>query len=251
MLTRNCGKLICAIVVIGCALPARAVGQDFRVESEVSLRDNKKPFSENLTLFANDMVYDFLLTKPEEITIFDPAGGKFVLLDPARKLKLTIAREDILSLIAKLKASEYGTKDPFLFAPLFNVGFDQQNSWVTLTSSRITYRVKGLVPKDPGVVYQYRRFADWYARLNATVPGNMPPFARIEMNKEIAIRGFIPEQVELTLKSRGRTPKKTELVSRHLVVWQLSNRDRDKIESAEAYKSSFRPATFKEYHGLK
>jgi hypothetical protein len=128
------------------------------------------------------------------------------------------------------------------------LSFDEQSDWLTLSSKVLTYRMRGSAPKQASAVETYRQFADWYARLNATRPGNLPPFARLELNKATAARGLIPEEVELTVVPPNLlTGRKLVVRSHHLVNWLLSNTDRKRVDEAGKYLADFQTVGFREY----
>src|SRR6185436_19830728 len=95
---------VLGILALLLAGPLAAVAQDFRMDTEIYVDDDKKkpPASETLTIFKDGRVYDFVLTDPQEITIFDPQRGKFTLLDPVRKMKAEVATQDLLQFVLDL-----------------------------------------------------------------------------------------------------------------------------------------------------
>ena len=239
---------ILPVATLSLLIATASQAQDFRIESEIFIGTQKQPVSENLTLFKDGRVYDFMLGEPNEVTVYDSLEEEFVLLDPKRRVQSTMTCDNILAFVARLKTTARRNKEPFIFDPYFDIAYDAKGGWVTLSSSRIIYRVKGAKPSDPRVVVQYRRFADWYARLNCMVPGSMPPFARIEMNKAMALRDLIPQRVELTINPRPRsTAKKVNVSSRHLVTWELSKMDHSRIATANKFMDSFSKVHYNDF----
>ena len=178
-----------------------AVGQEvFRVETDIFVGKQTEAL-QYLTLFTNRTVYDFRVTKPEEITVYDWQRNRIVLLDPARKWKASVSTDEVLSFTAALKTHVTESNPVFYAAthPGFGETKEEADGWLTLGNKYVTYRFKGQQPKHPESVARYRDFADWSARLSAMRPGNLPPFARIETNKVIAERGWLPEEVERTI----------------------------------------------------
>ena len=57
---------------------ANLAAQEFGVETEVFTGENIEPFSESLTIFSGEVVYDFLLGASEEIAIFDMSRSRIV-----------------------------------------------------------------------------------------------------------------------------------------------------------------------------
>src|SRR5262245_28311693 len=94
-----------------CLIAASALAQDFRIDTEVFVRDQKEPVIETLTLFSDGRVYDFLIGA-QEITIFDPAHGHFTLLDPQRKLRCTVANQELLDYVLELNKAAIAQKVP-------------------------------------------------------------------------------------------------------------------------------------------
>lgn len=229
---------------------ARAQSDEFRIDTDVLLGNEKQPFAESVTVFTAGLVYDFPLMGPAEITVFDPARGRFVLLDPERQMKTTLTTQELLEFTAaiKVEAQERGG----VFAAAADSEFEEQaddgEGWLTLKGRLLAYRAKGQQPQSPSMAASYHDFADWYARLNATRPGSLPPFARIELNRALAHQGLIPEEVELTVSSPNRLlGRKTTIRSRHLPCWSLSNTDRKRIDTAGTYMAKFQAVSFQEY----
>jgi hypothetical protein len=243
-------RLRLLVGVFSLLLAASAVAEEFRVETDIFLGDQKEPLAQNVTLFSSGLVYDFPRTGPEEITVFDPSRGRFVLLDPKRKIKTTVTTQELLELAAAMKVHARELEGAFAFAanPEFDEEMDDNTGWLTLSSPLLTYRAHCTTPKLPSAVTSYRSFADWYARLNATRPGSLPPFARMELNRAIAQRDQVPEEVELTVEPKIRyVGRKLVVRSRHLFNWRLSNTDRKQIDQAGTHMADFEAVTVREY----
>lgn len=249
MLRLSPAILVAAVLGSTCGLESHA--QDFRMESWVYRGKEKEPVSESLTLFKGGMVYDFALPELNEITVFDPSHARFVLLDCKRQVKTVLTTVEILEWVEDLKLRQGSTKD-YLFEPKFEESYDAESRWIAMTGkddNPISYRAKLLDPRpaDAAYVKEYRRFADWYSRLNAAYKGNLHTLARIPLNKAIAERGGVPEEVELTISGWGGKAVR----SRHLFNWKLSATDLKRIEKAgdglSEYEnvslSKFRPNT--------
>jgi len=236
--------------MLSCWISGFAWADEFRVDTDIYVGNQKEPIAQNLTIFTSGLVYDFPLAGPEEITVFDPAHRRFVLLDCQRKVKTTLTTTEILEYAAAMKAQLLDVGGVFAFAanPQFERHVDEENGRLTLSSDLMTYRTKGAKPKLESAVSGYRNFADWYARLNATRPGNLPPFARIELNKAIAEAGLIPKEVELRISPKNRlVGRKLVVRSHHSVYWQVTNTDRKRVETAGTYLVSFQSVSFKDY----
>ncbi len=248
----NCwlARLMWSLVwLLVAAFPAAA--QEFRIDTEIFIGKEREPAAETLTLFSNGRIYDFFLTKPEEITIFDPLGGRFTLLDPVRKVRCGISTQEVSEYVLALRTHAVQSKDTlFAFAaqPEFtrNVEEYEENGQdfvrLTLTGKPLEYVAVARKPERPEAVRAIRSFSDWFARLNA-MRGNLPPEARMELNQAIAERDLVP--LEITRTIDGKVAR-----SRHLVTWTLSGEDRKKIERAGTYMTEFSSVSFDEYRTI-
>jgi len=253
-LTNRVSKIVvtCGLVMGWAALvsrPSAAAADDvFRVETDIFVGKQTESL-QYLTLFTDRIVYDFRVTRPEEITVYDWDRHRIVLLDPSRKWKATLSTDEVLGFTAALK-SHVSESNPVFYAathPEFSEPTDSEGGWLTLSNKHVTYRFRGEAPKNPESVARYREFADWSARLSAMRPGNLPPFARIDTNKRIADRGWLPEEVERIIDPAKLGQKKVEVRSRHLANWLLSESDRKRIDRVGDHLAAFQEVTFQEF----
>lgn len=220
---------------------------EFRIETDVFVDNAKEPTVETLTIFSEGVVYDFLLTGVEEITVFDQQRQRLVLLDTKRKVKTELTFDTLLQYVAQMKVQLSEAKRDVLLAEELEIQSDDAGC-LTLTNGAVTYRAEGTSPKFPEAATEYQHFADWYARLNAMREGNPPPFARIRLNAELAARGLVPKTIERTIvQQRGLQQKTQSLRSQHLANWRLSQTDRKQIDRAGTYLVSFTDVPFREY----
>jgi hypothetical protein len=234
------------LVALGC-FPWRCAAEQFRVETEVFVDGGKEPTVETVTIFSDGVVYDFLRTGVEEITVFDRDRSRLVLLDTQRKVKTELALDNILTYVAQMKAQLSEGDQEFLLGEEMKVT-DNEDGSLALSNGRVTYRVEGTAPKSKEAAVEYQQFADWYARLNAMRRGNPPPFARIHLNSELASRGLIPKTIERTIvQKRGLQEKKQVLRSQHLANWRLSQTDRKLIDRAGSCLADFAAVSFRDY----
>src|SRR5438093_6792280 len=108
-----------ALLELATDCPLRA--DDFRIQTKVFANGDKEPVSENTTLFCRGLVYDFI-DDPAEVVVFDPPGGRFVLLEPQRKerAEISLSQLDTLSTSLKQKLSERpDALAKFLVSPAF------------------------------------------------------------------------------------------------------------------------------------
>lgn len=224
-------------------------GQEFRVETEIFLDRASKPMIESLTLFSGEVAYDILLTPVSETTVFDIRRGKITLLDRKRQLRATLTTEQLLEFSAAIKQrGSQKVEQAAFFEPAFETTYNAEQLLVTLSSEPLTYRARGIAARSEEAAQRYRQFADWYARLNAMQPNNLPPFGRLELNKALAERGLIPQEIERTIvRERPLTDRTSVVTSKHTVNWLISGTDRKRIEEAGQQLVNFREVLPQEY----
>ena len=240
--------------------PATLAGQDFRVDTEVFVGEEKEPLAATLTLFADGLVYDFLYetkqSEPREITVYDPRMQHFTLLDPRQRLKTVITVQEVQESCISLNLHAKESKDPFfVFAaePKFEVTEEavkergQDATRLTLTGEWMIYSAVGRKPEIAVTAASYRAFADAHNRLNALRPGGMLPAPRAELNEQLGARGLLPSKVSRVILPQSRFQRKLEVRSEHLFNWTLSRLDREKIEQVGGYRVNFESLPFDKY----
>ena len=221
--------------------------EEFRIDTDVFVDEEVEPVIETLTIFSDGIVYDFLLNGVEEITLFDRKRQRLVLMDTQRRVKTELSTDSILGFVAQMQAHLNEAQRAFLLAEELEINSEDEE-WISLGNDRVAYRAKGTKPKMHEAALEYHQFADWYARLNAMRVGNLPPFARIRLNDELAKRGLIPKTVERTVtRKKGLKEIKQTLRSQHLANWRLSSNDRKLIDKAGTYMAAFPTVSFREY----
>ena len=232
------------------AVSVAAEEKEFRCDSEVFLGNEKKPVQSSLTIFTPPMVYDFLQGTSEEITVYDFGRGQITLLHPQKKQRVTLTTDDLLRVSAAYKTMKAETElFSFCVSPTFEENF--ANDHLTLQGKCLTYRTSCVKPRQAGADKVYREFADWSCRLNAFRPGNLPPFARLEMNKSLAARDMVPAKIErITSLSHGPLSRHETVRSEHLFNWTLSVEDRRRIERAGGFMADFSPVSVEIYFDL-
>jgi hypothetical protein len=233
-------------------------GEAFRVDTELFQNQDKKPFSEQLTIFtAGGTVYDFCLTAPQEVTVFDPRRGVFTLLNEQKQIKATVTTQELLDFCLAFEtqaAQEKHTLFAFCAAPQFETTekeIDRNGQTIIemrLTAKPLTYVAEGQRFDHLEAVKAYRHFADWCARLNATC-GN-PPAARLELNQALADRDLLPLEITRTIPPDLPLGKKLETRSQHRVNWALSREDQKKIDQAGNMMAQFQLVSYDEYRRI-
>ena len=239
-----------AVIVPLLLAPTVHGGNDFRIETDVFVENQKQPVAQTLTLFADDVVYDFMLLAPNEITMFDRQRGELFMLDPSRKLKARWTTAELIQFTASIRMTAKNAKDN-LFGMEFAGHFDEETAVVMLEGKNLVYRAVGHKPKLDGASGRYSEFADWYAQLNAARPGNPPPFGRIELNRRLKELHMVPTEIDRTLTLPGRLGNvKKKVTSRQTFTWLLSTTDRKRIQDVSEHMATFKVVTLKEYWGL-
>jgi hypothetical protein len=232
-----------------------ARADDFRIQTDVYVGKSKIPISQNTTLFRAGYVYDFL-TNPqrpdavERVAVFDQGHGRFILMDPSRKLKSEVKTDEVLLFASKLQtavtAKSTNAFTKFAVDPRFEIEFSQDGE-LTMSSPHMSYRLKTMPANSNEAAVQYREFSDWYGRFNTmSNPGSTPPFARMAVNAELAERGLVPTEVHLTVPAQSGV-KAASLRSEHHVSWRLLPRDVEKIESTASQLAACKHVDFDEF----
>jgi hypothetical protein len=239
-----------------CPFAAPAPAQDFRIDTEIFVGDDKEPAAETLTIFAQGMIYDFLLTEPAEMTMLDTVRGRFTLMDPARRVKCGLGTLEVHDQTLALATHATQSRDAlFAFAakPQFETkveDYEENGQLLTrimLKGKPLEYAIVAREPERPEAVTAFRYFADEFAQLNSLRAGNLPAGARLEVNQALFDRKLIPVEVTRTISASNPLGKKIVVKSRHLVNWSLSGEDRKKIDRAGTALAEFKSVSFEEY----
>ena len=230
-----------------------AAAAEFRIQTSLYMGGAKDPASKNLTLFKDDVVYDYI-ESPQEVTMFDPRRGRFVLFDVERRLRTEIPTKDVARNLQELRVHLANQKDnpvaKFFQAPQFDTALAPETDELVLSSPLLTYRVTTLPVDDSAALMTYIRFANAYAQLNAvTKPGSMPPFPRMAMNEILKSRGVIPAKLEFTFSNPAKLAanKSVTLKSVHNVQWRLFADDNKQIAETGKHLVTFKLVPPKEY----
>jgi hypothetical protein len=232
-------------------LMGTARGVEFRIENKVYVDQEKDPVAGSVTIFADEMVYD-VLDGQREITVFDRAHGRFVLLDPAHRIRTEISVGRLQQAMEQLQTWAYAQADPylrFLAAPKFDRQGATAAGGLEFASPWVTYLVMPQGPADGEIARAYQEFSNGYCALNTlTNPGGRPPFARMIVNDALGQKKLIPRQVTLTIRPReGQTAKRTTIRSQHQFTPRLTAADRQQMARAEQFVVNFTPVLFDEY----
>lgn len=231
-----------------CGILGTCAAGDFRVESKVFEGDDEAPLSTNLTIFRAGVVYDLVETAPREATVFDPHRGRLVLIDPERKCKAEISTAELTSFSAEVRQKAKDSRDAllrFVAEPTFEVVDVVEPARVEFRSPLVQYSVVGQ-PCEEDSAAAYREFADWYAQLNTLTRRTLPPFARLEVNRQLAERSQVPSEVRLRLDS-PRLGDETNLRSTHEFQWKLLASDGRTVDTIGRQMAEFQLVGLDEY----
>jgi hypothetical protein len=250
-------RLLRPVLVVGWLLSGGgpALAEGFRVDSQVFIGKETTPHSTNVTLFQAAHVYDFL-DHPRQITIYDLARGRVVLVNPDEKVKAELSQVMLESFCDNRRRAEPQTTDPvlrFALDPRFEeegkAEGKEYDGERTYSSRYITYRIKPLAESSAGAASAYRKFSDASARLNAVVNrGSLPPFPRLIVNESLAKSGDVPSEVHLKVSPARLAGGRTVLLkSQHEYRWRLLDSDLRMIVQAGEFLASAAPVSLAEY----
>lgn len=243
---------LCAALVLLTVTAASA--QDFRVTTQIhdvsspaaARQARRAPVGRSAALFHAGKVYD-CLDASNQMTIFEPAQERFVILDRSRRLATTLSFEEIhaaLDLAAQRAEQELDTRQGstnraeinsanllrFHLHPRFREEYDASRRRLELSSPLLLYTVQCEPAGSADIVKTYLQFADWAARLNYVVnPQVQLPGPRLELNKALLRHNVLPAVVEREWRQAGGVHLKAE----HKFSWKLDPHDRDMIHDWE------------------
>ena len=232
--------------------PGNVVGEDFCVENQVFVGGEREPRSQSVTIFYQGTIYDFL-DDPAEIVVLSDDGHKFVLLDPARRVRAEVSDETVESFVRQRCRAAADHREPsvrFQADVRLEEDFDESSGRLTLSSRWVAYRLT-LDGVGESIAQQYRRFADAYCRLNAMLhPDARPPSARLLVNAAVAKYQAIATDVRLTLKEGDSVvAKDTSLRSEHRLVGQVVGPDLDRVRQTREFMAIYRLISYEQYAG--
>lgn len=253
-------RLLLAITIVNSlavlSVVSLCAAQEFRIESQIYVDSSKLPVSQNVTLFSQQIVYDFQMSdeaqpKPIETVVFDARRRLMVLLDPKREVRLELPELRLISILESVrKETLKETRSNFLVNESFKEDNDWATGWVTLESPTITYRYKGSHPKHAEILPPYFDFLDNFTRLLVTDPTKVPPFARLKLNSSIRRVGWMPSEIQVSVKPNSLFKQGLEAKSTHTVVNQLSKKDHQRIAEAKQQWLNFKAVDLSEYRNF-
>jgi len=251
-------RMLCTAIAIalgGVVSMAAEETTEFRIESEVYANGGQEPVARTLTLFRDQIAWDFLDPVPAagagqatgdagaaaaEIVLHDPARERVVVVDPARNVKTHIDAVRLERLSVSLASWARKSDDRLIRwagGPDFGDGMQEVADQIELAGPRVRYAVAYAEAPTPEAAEVYRRFADTAILLKGLMrPGGLPPFPRMAINRRVAAAGGIPTSVVLELDPgmAAFTPRSARLRCVHKFHPRLLTSDLARIEQAES-----------------
>ena len=227
--------------------PDLSSAADFAIETQVYEAGGPEPVAENLTVFSGALIYDFGLTPPQRVTVFDPAAQHFRLSDQTSRVLTTLPVDQLLEFVAAERARAQESHSEwvrFAAAPSFSEQFDESSGQLRLNSPYWDYEVQTIPVTDAEQLKRYLQFAHWYTQLNALFRP-LPPGVRLQLNESLSRHRRIPVRVVARIKRDGALLVEQE--SRHKMIWTLTRREQQKIQQWEDQQAHYRPVSVREY----
>jgi hypothetical protein len=207
---------------------AQAPNVAFRVDTDVYEETQKEPVKQTLTLFQNGVYYDFAMEKSQSVTMIDPQHERIVLIHPERRVKTTFNMPQLLTYVEDIKQQISGKQHELakMLAAVEQVRFDPAENKIRVGDDTFYYEATMQSPKSPEMAAQYADFANWSARLNAVLPPKFPPYLRLELNRQLAERGMLPDAIYRIAKHNNHT---VTIRSQLIANGRLSTEDISKL----------------------
>jgi hypothetical protein len=198
---------------------------------------SSKLLGRSTSLFHAGTVYDYGDTG-RQMTIFEPAHERFVIIDEPRRQIIVVPFEYIENRLFRANRKterkieelrRQGTGDAqklaelqFWLAPEFKETYDAGKRLLTMTSPFLSYEVECATHDSTELIRGYLNYTDWAQRLNYLLnPRAMPPGPRLKLNEALRRRNFLPTKVTLHTRQRDGLHLRAE----HQFHWDLDATD--------------------------
>ncbi len=187
-----------------------------------------------------------------QMTIFEPAHSRFVIIDGARLVQTELSFEyienrlfravkntekHIVSLQEKdtSEARELASLLQFQLTPAFKESYDDKRRLLTLSSPGLSYEIKSDDRESSEILEAYLNYLDWAARLNYLVNKRaLLPGPRLAVHDVLRRRRMLP--VEVTLHSSHLNG--LHLRAEHRFNWTLDATAQKMIADCEKLMSN-------------
>ncbi|MEO1526498.1 MAG: hypothetical protein AAFX06_13765 [Planctomycetota bacterium] len=222
----------------------RVQARTFRVEIEV--RDTEGgEVARHVVLFKDNIIYDFALSAPHDVTVIDPE--RVTLISRRDQIKTSVPNDLLVQATARarVEANSKGqaeaiglAAEPTRDGETYTLAFDHGGG-------RYSYEAQTTKPPHADQAARFAEFSDWMCRINLVRRmGPLPPFARMKLTRTIAADGVIPQEVALECASEqlSRT-----FISRYTFSDELSEADDRRVAEIESWLQRYREIPFEEF----
>lgn len=205
---------------------AKAAATSFRVDTDIFFKEkSKEPDKQTLTLFKEGVYYDFAMDESRDVTVIDPLGGRIIMLSPMRQLKTTFETAKLSDNVQSVQQNVSNSSELTKILTAAQRVSEPEKNKLLVGDDTLAYEATMQTAKDESMAAQYADFADWSAKLNMYTL-HFPPFLRLELNRQIASRGLLPDTVR-RISKHETVVVKTKLI----VVAGLSRDDEAKLQA--------------------
>jgi hypothetical protein len=236
-----------AAFALAAAITPLAAAVDFRIETRVYTGKEETPITQNTTLVANGVIYDFAENTGRVAIFREGQGdkdGRFVLIDPSRSVKTEISIERLDAAIKNLCTWAKTSTDPlvkFSAEPEFDPLYIKDTGVLTMEATSMTYRMATISVPHRETWRDLRNYFNGYAKLNCILASSLPPMPRLQVNETLELHNVVPVEVNLTMIGSPN------LRAEHLFTWMLSKDDRARITLVQEQLVSFKDISNKEF----
>lgn len=214
----------------------------FRVETDLFLGSESKPFHQTVTLFSGGVAYDF----PRDdsvVTMVDPKRGRIVLLDVGRQKQTEVDLVDVEKLVESGRNTLLASPETaVLVSDGDKVRFEGDK--VIAGGELLRYEATLQQPENPQVALEYRTYTDALTRLNAVHNPTALPFARLSLNYAALEKQSLPKEL-----TRYQSSARGQQIVRSILHanWRLSLDDKAKIAEIGRMLVSFESVSQQEF----
>lgn len=213
----------------------------FRVETDIYFGDQKEPAQQSLTIFSGGVAYDISFDDPNQITLVDVSRGRIVLLNKQSRTQTSIDLKELQQYMQT--ARQQAASSPLAAFLRGADAIEEQAGKVLVGDQVLRYEASLQQPRDTQMAAQYAEVADALCLLNGWRSG-VPPFARLSLNRVVAERQTLPEEITRTTSSNNQS----EVVRCRLHAnWRLSKDDEQQVAEIGTMLVSFKSISTPEF----
>ena len=154
---RYCPAILLLLTFLSSSGVLQGENEDFRIQTTVHVGSSSSASVNSLTLFNSATIYDFLDhgMDQSDITVFDITRGRFVLLDPQRRVKTTLTKDFLIRFLEQIRSQTSSTALANYVQPKLEHEFNPVTKTVRVSSDYLTYQATGITPKFDSAVQRY------------------------------------------------------------------------------------------------